>query len=62
MNTEDNMANEISGDFTQAIEAVKESTEALRQYNEGARIADDYFCVDCGERGYIRRCPWCERN
>ena len=35
-----------------------------RQYNAGARVADDHFCRACGVRGHASLCPTCqsERN
>lgn len=26
----------------------------------GARLADDYRCLDCGARGFRLRCPTCQ--
>lgn len=35
-------------------------TEA--EWNAGARIADDFHCAGCGERGHFFLCPTCERG
>ena len=42
-------------------QAKKDAAEELRQWNEGARIADDCFCA-CGARGYRTLCPACQRE
>lgn len=31
-----------------------------REYNAGARIADDHHCRVCGARGHVGLCPVCE--
>lgn len=31
-----------------------------REYNAGARLADDAHCLGCGARGWATYCPTCE--
>lgn len=47
---------------TPAVQRIRAAREAeQRQYNAGARIADDLFCPGCRARGYRGYCPRCER-
>lgn len=42
------------------ITQLKGMQEDLKQYNEGARMADDKFCQLCGARGvWGRYCSYC---
>ena len=36
--------------------------DETREWNAGARIADDCFCRGCGARGYLTLCPRCQRG
>ena len=36
--------------------------DETREWNAGARIADDCFCRGCGARGYLTLCPRCQRD
>lgn len=33
----------------------------IEQWNQGARLADDFHCSSCGARGWRSLCPSCER-
>ena len=39
-----------------------EIAKANEQWNQGARIADDFFCRACGARGHTTLCSTCQRE
>lgn len=43
-------------------ESADPALSVIKQWNAGARIADDCFCPSCGARGFVGTCRNCSQD
>lgn len=57
------LAGTLSPAEQEILDTQRHERVCMTEWNSGARVADDRFCVDCGARGvWGRRCDSCERG